>query len=232
MALTEEECRDLCRAVRDTGRKLTVGFNRRFAPLYVELKRTLRSRSAPAVIHCRVNSPGLSGSYWAADPAIGGAILSEACHFVDLMFWLLESEPTWVCAYSLPDKKEPVGQNNLVSCFRFADGSIGNFTYCTVGSKTSGGERVEVYAPGVGLMVADFNRLEVSASRRRVKAAWWPKRGHDSLLKSFVTCIREGREPEVTVRDGTRATIVCLRMLESARTSSPRAIDLDSVVRA
>jgi len=231
MALTEEECRDLCRAVKNTGRQLTVGFNRRFAPLYIELKRALRGRSAPAVIHCRVNSPGLSGSYWAADPAIGGAILSEACHFVDLMFWLLESEPTSVCAFSLPVKKEPVGQNNLVASFRFADGSIGNLTYCTVGSKTSGGERVEVYATGLGVMVADFNRLEVNASRRRARSVWWPKKGHDAQLKSFITRIQEGREPEVTVRDGARATIVCLRMLESARKSSPCAIDLDSVVR-
>jgi predicted dehydrogenase len=232
MALTEEECRDLCRAVNDTGRQLTVGFNRRFAPFYIELKRVLRGRSAPAVIHCRVNSPGVSGSYWAADPAIGGAILGEACHFVDLMYWLLESEPTSVCAFSLPDKKEPVGQNNLVASFRFADGSIGNLTYCTIGSQTSGGERVEVYAAGLRGIVANFKRLEITTGRRRARSMWWPKKGHDTQLKSFVTRIREGREPEVTVRDGARATIVCLRMLESARTSSPCAIDLDWLARA
>lgn len=28
-----------------------------------------------------------------ADPVIGGAILGEACHFVNLTYWLLESEP-------------------------------------------------------------------------------------------------------------------------------------------
>ncbi len=38
----------------------------------------------------------------------------------------------------------------MVACFRFADGSIGNLTYCTVGSKTSGGERVEAYMQGLG----------------------------------------------------------------------------------
>jgi hypothetical protein len=64
MALTEPECRALSRAVEETGKLLTVGFNRRFAPFYVEQKRLLSRRSGPAVVNCRVNSPGLSGTYW------------------------------------------------------------------------------------------------------------------------------------------------------------------------
>ena len=41
MALTEEECRDLCQAVEETGKHLTVGFNRRFAPFYIELEKAI-----------------------------------------------------------------------------------------------------------------------------------------------------------------------------------------------
>lgn len=44
------------------------------------------------------------------------------------------------------------------------------------------------------------------------------------------TLIRDGTPPAVSVRDGTRATLGCLRMLESARTLSPCAIDLDAVL--
>jgi len=72
MALTEEECRTLARAVERTGRYLTVGFNRRFAPFYLEQKRRLAGRSSPVVLNCRINSPGISGAYWMADPAAGG----------------------------------------------------------------------------------------------------------------------------------------------------------------
>ena len=42
MALTLEECRAIEDAARDSGKQLTVGFNRRFAPMYIELKRRLR----------------------------------------------------------------------------------------------------------------------------------------------------------------------------------------------
>lgn len=225
MALTEEECRELSLAVQESGRLLTVGFNRRFAPLYRRQKELLSRRTGAAVVNCRINSPGIAGTYWMADPSTGGAILGEACHFVDLMYWLLESEPISVSAFSLPcGQKEPIGENNLVASFRFADGSIGNLTYCTVGSRTSGGERVEVFAQGLGVVVQDFKRLEVQRAIRHSTSAWWADKGYEPQLKSFVEAIRAGRNPEVTVLDGSRATIGCLRMLESAR--DLRSVDI------
>ena len=231
MALSEDECRALHRAVQESGKQLTVGFNRRFAPLYKPLKEHLTRRSSPAVISCRVNSPGISGSYWMADPAIGGAILGEACHFVDLMYWMLDAEPVSVSAYSLPTgKREPIGENNLVASFRFSDGSIGNLTYCTVGSKTSGGERVEVFTEGLGMASENFKKLSVQGGLRRTRSTMFAEKGYQAQLHGFLDGIRQGKPPEVTVRDGARATLGCLRMLESARDGMPREIGLDALL--
>jgi predicted dehydrogenase/threonine dehydrogenase-like Zn-dependent dehydrogenase len=222
MALTAEECRQLCAAVAASGKQLTVGFNRRFAPFYRELKDSLLRRKAPAVVQCRVNSPGISGSYWMADPAIGGAILGEACHFIDLMYWLLDSEPVSVSAYGLPTgRADPIGENNLAASFQFADGSIGNLTYCTVGSKTSGGERVEVFAQGVGAFTEDFKRVGVYTGMRQSRSRLWPDKGYAAQMAGFVESIRNGRAPAVTVYDGARATIGCLAMMESAKQRGP-----------
>src|SRR6202043_4146384 len=103
--------------------------------------------------------------------------LGEACHFVDLVYWLLDSEPLEVSAYSLPTgKKDPIGENNVVACFRFADGSIANLTYCTVGSRTSGGERVEIFAPGVGAMAENFKQSVVRTSMVRKRSAWFAEK--------------------------------------------------------
>jgi predicted dehydrogenase len=232
MALTEEECVRLWRAVEESGKQLTVGFNRRFAPYYRELKQALSRRAGPAVINARVNSPGISGSYWMADPAIGGAILGEACHFVDLMYWLLESEPVRVSAYSLPTEvKDPVGENNLAASFQFADGSVANLTYCTVGTKTSGGERVEVFAQGAGAITEDFKRFSHRGAIRRDQSKWWGDKGYQEQMDAFVDGIRTGKPPQVSVLDGIRSTIGCLKMLESARTLRPCDIDLESLLR-
>jgi len=231
MALTEEECRTLYRDVEETGMQLTVGFNRRFAPFYAEMKRALKRRTGPAVVNVRMNSPGLTGTFWAADPAFGGALVGEGVHFTDLMYWLLESEPVEVSAYCLPlDREEPIGQNNVAATFRFADGSVGSLTYCTVGSKTSGGERVEVFAPGVGVSSEDFKRLTVKAAGPRTRTRLFAEKGYAAQLSAFMRGLMDGGEPEVTVRDGARATLACLRLLESARARAPREIDLDAVL--
>jgi len=231
MALTEEECRQIQRAQAATRRWVTTGFNRRFAPYYVGLKKAISTRTGPAVLNCRVNSPGISGNYWMADPAIGGAILGEACHFVDLMYWLLESEIVSVSAYSLPTGVEaPIGSNNIAASFLFADGSVGNLTYCTVGSKTSGGERVEVFAQGIGAMTQNFKQLSVYGGSVRSQSKFWADKGYDLQMRDFVDAIRNQREPVVTLRDGVRATVGCLRMLDAARTRRPCEIDVDAVL--
>jgi predicted dehydrogenase len=231
MALTEAECRELYNAVVISGNQLTVGFNRRFAPFYKELKGTLARRSGPVVINCRVSSPGISGSYWMADPAIGGAIVGEAVHFVDLMYWLLESEPTHVSAYCLPTgKTDPIGENNLVASFQFADGSIGTLNYSTIGSKKSQGERVEVFAKGVTSTVQDFKRFESASTSKRTRSTFWAHKGYEDQLRSFFNSLATGESPEITVRDGARATLVCLEMLRSAQTLTPREIDLEALL--
>lgn len=226
LALTVEQCGALWSAVAETGRQLTVGFNRRFSPFYMELKRELARRTGPAVLNCRVNSPGISGSYWMADPAEGGAVLGEACHFVDLMYWLLDSEPISVSAFSLPTgKKDVIGQDNLAASFHFADGSVGNLTYCTVGSPAGGGERVEAFAPGLGAVSEDFKRTTVHRKIKRERSSWFPDKGYLPQIESFFDRLRRGQPPEITVGDGIRATIGCLRMLDSARASMPCSID-------
>ena len=231
MALTEEECRALCAAERESKGLLMVGFNRRFAPYYVEMHDLLARRQGPVVINCRVNSPGISGDYWMADPAIGGAILGEACHFTDLFAYLIGAEPESVSAFSLPtDTAEPIGENNLAASLRFVDGSVANLTYCTVGSRTSGGERVEVYAPGLGIVTEDFRRLSVRGATVRSRSKLFAEKGYNQQFAAFCQAIRAGGPSPVTALDGARSTIMCLRMLESARTGMPQPMNWRAVV--
>ena len=222
LARTEDECRLLCDAVRDTGRLLTVGFNRRFAPDYLRIREALNAVRSSAVVHCRINSPGISGSYWMA----GAALVGEACHFIDLMHWLLASEPVRVAACSLPATRgNPIGPDNVAATLEFANGSIGTLAYCTVGSRASAGERVEVFAPGVAAVAEDFRRSTVTRSTAMTRRRWFPEKGYGAQLRSFVEAVRDARTPAVTVYDGRRATVVALRMLEAARTRTSVAIE-------
>jgi predicted dehydrogenase len=118
----------------------------------------------------------------------------------------------------------------MAASFLFADGSIANLTYCTVGSRTSAGERVEAFTQGLGCFCEDFRRLSIRTGAERNVSRWFPEKGYDAQMRGFVRAVREGVAPAVSVRDGARATIACLRMLESARALEPRSIDVDAAL--
>ena len=228
MAVSIEECREMYQAVKESGKQVCVGFNRRFAPYYVEMKRQLEGRTTPMIVTTRMNSPGMRGSFWGGDPKYGGATVGEGCHFVDLMYWLTQSEPVSVSAQSfLIGNLEPLGINNIVACIRFADGSVGNFLYSTVGSEASAGEYVEVFSQGVGVSTEDFKKLTVKKSSRKRKSAMFADKGYVEQMESFVRNMKAGKPPDVSVIDGARATIVCLLIIESAKTQ--QTIDFDLI---
>jgi len=222
MAITIEECQQIYKAVQASGKQLMVGFNRRFAPYYVEMKNNLKGRTSPMVVSCRMNSPGIENG-WAADAAQGGVVLGEGCHFIDLMYWLTESEPVSVSAYGF-------GEHNVAATLKFADGSIGNFIYTVVGSESSGGEMVEVFAPGVSVLSEDFKRLVVKRKKRDGRSKIFAAKGYGEQLESFVRSLKQGSETAITAIDGTRATLGCLLILESARTGEAMEFNLDEIL--
>ena len=231
MAVSIEECRDIYAAVKENQKQLCVGFNRRFAPYYMDMKRELGGRTNPMVVTTRMCSPGMKGNFWGGDPKYGGATVGEGCHFVDLMYWLTESEPVSVTAQSLPiGNEEPLGVNNIAASIKFADGSIGNFLYTTVGSDASQGELVEVFSNGVGVSTEDFKRVSIKKSKEKSRSRKFAAKGYDLQMKTFVEDIKAGRNTAVSVIDGARATIVCLLMIESAKRGTPIDIDLASIL--
>jgi hypothetical protein len=78
-------------------------------------------------------------------------------------------------------------------------------------------------------MTQDFKRLSVYGGLVRSQSKFWADKGYDLQMNDFVEAIRKQREPAVTLRDGVRATIGCLRMLDAARTRQPCEIDVDAV---
>jgi hypothetical protein len=64
----------------------------------------------------------------------------------------------------------------------------------------------------------------------RSSRKFFAEKGYDAQMQSFIDAIRKGVAPSVTIRDGVRATIGCLKILESARTRMPCDLNLDAFV--
>jgi len=202
LALTSEELsaiRDQLSLTTDHRPLLTVGFNRRFAPLAQKLHAFFAGRKEPLVAQYRVNAGYLPPTHWVHDPEQGGGrIIGEGCHFVDFLTFLVGAPPVAVEGHTLPDGGR-YHQDNVVLTFTFPDGSLGTLTYLANGDKAFPKERVEVFAGGRVGVLDDFRMLElVQAGRRDVQRSRLRQdKGHAAAWQAFVAAIAAGGPPPI-----------------------------------
>ena len=88
-----------------------VGFNRRFAPMAVQMKQFICEIHEPLAIHYRVNAGYIPPDHWVNDQDQGGGrILGEVCHFVDFVCFLTGACAVEVQAQSLGNPGQYSGQ--------------------------------------------------------------------------------------------------------------------------
>lgn len=182
---------------------LMVGYNRRFAPLSVKLKRFLDKSSEPLVMMYRINAGYLPPTHWTQDPEIGGGrIIGEACHFVDYLTFLVGEPPISVQAAAMQNQ----GLNSpdtVVMTFSFPDGSIGTVSYLSNGDKAFPKERVEVFTNGMVAVLDDFRSLEFVQNGRRTRSQSRLRqdKGHQAEWQVFVNSILQGGPPPIAYQD-------------------------------
>src|ERR1035441_8375963 len=71
-AVASGQSNSVCALVEAKASFLMVGFNRRFAPMGVQLKQFLSENHEPLAIHYRVNAGYISHDHWVNDPEQGG----------------------------------------------------------------------------------------------------------------------------------------------------------------
>ena len=178
---------------------LTVGFNRRFAPLAVRMKAAFARRSEPLAAHYRVNAGFLPLTHWTQDPAVGGGrIIGEGCHFIDFLSFLVGAAPIAVQAAALPDNGR-YHRDNAILTFTFPDGSLGTLTYLANGDKSVAKERVEAFCAGTVAVLDDFRSLEVTANAKRVvvRSPLGQDKGHAASWANFLAAVHAGGPPPI-----------------------------------
>jgi predicted dehydrogenase len=213
LGLTVEECQAVAAAVEASGRLLTVGFNRRCAPLAGRLKEWLAARGGPANVTFQVEAGALPRGHWLLDATEGGGrIVGEGCHFFDFVCWLVDATPTTVSAISSGD---PL--NELTAMLRFGDGSVATVVYGGRGDGAIGKELVLGSRGGGSFRLDDFGELVLAEKGRVSRAKERADKGHAALLGSFLEAARGQGRLAATVDDGVRATAIALAAVQSAR---------------
>lgn len=171
---------------------LMVGFNRRFAPLIIDLQQQLSRLGGPKAFVYTCNAGSIPGDHWTQDPAIGGGrLLGEACHFVDLLRYLSASPIETLQLLSTSDSK--ICPDTFSMQLRFADGSIGTIHYFANGSKAFPKERLEVFAAGKVLQLDNYRKLKAwGLPGFRTRRLLQQDKGQVACCTAFLKAIESG----------------------------------------
>ena len=102
LALNEIELDEIIKSYKSKDVNVSVGFNRRFAPLAIKMKKTLGNSITPINIVATMNAGFIPKDVWIHDMEIGGGrIIGEACHYMDLCNYLTSSTIKSVCMSSM-----------------------------------------------------------------------------------------------------------------------------------
>ena len=201
---------------------LTVGFNRRFAPLAQQLFTFYKDRTEPFHAHHRVNAGYLPLNHWTHDPESGGGrIIGEACHFVDFITFLVGAPPVSVTAHALPDDNK-YREDNVSMTFTFPDGSIGVVDYLANGDKSVPKERVEVFCGGKVAVLDDFVSLQTVEDGKKKEERGVQDKGWVNEWKVFAKTVREGGEPAIPYEHLIGVTRSMFAVLESVKSEGSK----------
>jgi predicted dehydrogenase/threonine dehydrogenase-like Zn-dependent dehydrogenase len=218
LALTSDELQKVIDTVATTGNdRLMVGFNRRFAPLLVEMKSRFGQPIGGSVTRYLVNAGPLEADSWYRNEELEGSrFAGEGGHFIDTLSWWADSLPEQVYAVS---GLEPA---DLQVTVRFRNGSTGTITYLTNGNPRYQKETLDASGGGRSARLDNFAQAAVWNGRRRnaTRARGGQDKGQRMELTCFVDACRTGAPMPIPLEAlvaTTSATIAAERSLSSGR---------------
>jgi len=221
LALQLEELSRVLEVIDTTDNdRLMVGFNRRFAPMLIEMRARFNAPTEGSVSRYSVNAGTLDGNSWYGDEKLEGSrFAGEGGHFIDTVSWWLGARPTEVFAMAARDPHDL--QVNL----RFDNGSIATIAYVTNGNSRYPKEIFETASAGRTARLDNFRRWRVWSGRRRFGGRTFGAvdKGQRRQVELFVDSVRTGASMPIALTslvDTTRATLAVARS-QASGTAEP-----------
>lgn len=196
---------------------ITVGFNRRFAPLAVKMKQLLGNNDNPININATMNAGFMPNDMWHHDMKIGGGrIIGEACHYIDLCTYLTGSKVSAVCMNAMGINPEE-NTDNASILLRYENGSNAVINYFSNGSKSYKKEEIEVFSQGKVLVLDNWRKLigygwKGFRSKRNSQ-----DKGHKTQFKNLIENLKEGKGPIIPFDEILNTSKASIAAVESLR---------------
>lgn len=198
LCLTLSELENLKEVCQSFNKTLMIGFNRRFAPHIQQIKALLAQESQPKYMLMTINAGEIPKDHWTQQREEGGGrIIGEACHFVDLLYFLAAAE---ISSFTVRALKKTT--DNVVITLSFADGSLGTIHYIANGHRRVPKERLEIFTNGKVLQLNNFRQLKGWGwPQFKTCNLWRQDKGQANCLQQFIKAIKEGKPAPIPLAE-------------------------------
>ena len=222
LALTRDELDRIVDVVEKTGNdRLMVGFNRRFAPLLVQLKSRFGQPAGGSVSRYLVNAGRLDADSWYRNQELEGTrFTGEGGHFIDTLGWWAGSLPEEVSA------TRGVDHDDTQATVRFRNGSIGTITYVTVGNSRYPKETLDAAADSRSARLDNFLKATVWTGRHRstTRARGGQDKGQRRELELFAQAVRTGAPMPIALESLVATTSATMAVTDSLTNGRPERV--------
>lgn len=199
---------------------LTLGFNRRFAPLAQKMKSLLGNSDAPMNIIATMNAGYIPPEVWVHDMEVGGGrIIGEACHFIDLCTYFSGSRVVAVCMNAMGTQPNE-NTDNASILLKYENGTNAVINYFANGSKSYSKERLEVFSQERVLIMDNWRKLKGYGFKGFKSMSSSQDKGHANQFKLLVEKIQQGGEPLIPfdeIINSTKASFAAIQSLKESR---------------
>jgi predicted dehydrogenase/threonine dehydrogenase-like Zn-dependent dehydrogenase len=220
LALNVQELESIKAAYENSGKGLTVGFNRRFSPHAIQIKRLLGSNTGPINIIATMNAGFIPENVWIHDMAVGGGrIVGEACHFIDLITYLSGSLVDSVCMNALGNNPKE-NTDNASILLKYKNGTNAIINYFSNGSKAYSKERLEVYFHEKTIIMDNFRKTEGFGIKGFSTLKTSLDKGHEAQFKKLVDSTINGGTSLIPFDEIYNTTLASFAAIESLKTGA------------
>ncbi|MBV5329737.1 MAG: hypothetical protein JZU65_19275, partial [Chlorobium sp.] len=198
-------------------------YNRRFSPLSTAARQHFAGHQSPIEVVCRVNAGALGKDSWYQDPDEGGwRIISEGCHFIDLIQYLCGSYTREVFSSKIGGTVQGLQNDNCITTLMLEDGSLGTIIYVANGDPSFEKERIEVFGQGRTAVIENWRKATLLADGKSQKVSPGSSgKGHSAEIAAFLTAIQAGSESPLPFADAVSCTLTSFACVSSMLTKRP-----------
>ncbi|MDB4722097.1 bi-domain-containing oxidoreductase [Verrucomicrobiales bacterium] len=219
LAIKLEDLNDIEGLYNKSNRSLTVGFNRRFSPFARHAKELISVDDQPINVIATMNAGFISMDHWVHDLEVGGGrIIGEACHYIDLISFLTESEVVSV-VMNAQGVTPQMDTDNASILLRYKNGSQGVINYFSNGNKGYPKERIEIFERQKNIIIDNFRKISFYGYRAKNQKITQDK-GHLEQFRQWNEMIIQGGEeiiPFSSIVNTAKSTVACLESLKKRK---------------